>query len=67
MTLDARLSKVFTMQRSRIEVFVEAFNATNKVNYASPSGQPAVVAVWDLDVDSREPCGRSSSGSDVDF
>ena len=37
-TLDARLSKVFTMQRYRIEGFVEAFNATNKVNFGSPNG-----------------------------
>ncbi len=37
-TVDARLSKVFSMQRTRMELFVEAFNATNKVNYASPNG-----------------------------
>ena len=37
-TLDARLSKVFTVQRLRFEGFVEAFNATNKVNFASPQG-----------------------------
>ncbi len=37
-TLDARLSKLFQVQRYRFEAFVEAFNATNKVNFASPQG-----------------------------
>ena len=37
-TLDMRLSKVFSVQRYRFEGFVEAFNATNKVNFASPQG-----------------------------
>lgn len=37
-TLDARISKVFQLPRVRFEAFVEAFNATNKVNYASPNG-----------------------------
>ncbi len=37
-TLDARLSKLFTMDRTRFELFIEGFNTTNKVNYASPTG-----------------------------
>ena len=37
-TLDVRVSKVFSVQRLRFEGFVEAFNATNKVNFASPQG-----------------------------
>ena len=38
MTLDARLSKLFNLQGLRFEAFIEAFNATNKVNFASPNG-----------------------------
>jgi hypothetical protein len=37
-TLDARISKMFQLQRVRVEGFVEAFNATNKVNFSSPNG-----------------------------
>jgi hypothetical protein len=37
-TLDARISKLFQLQRVRVEGFVEAFNATNKVNFGSPNG-----------------------------
>ena len=37
-TLDARVSKFFQLQRFRVEGFVEAFNATNKVNFGSPNG-----------------------------
>ena len=37
-TLDVRVSKVFDVQRLKFEGFIEAFNATNKVNFASPQG-----------------------------
>jgi hypothetical protein len=37
-TLDVRFSKVFEVQGLKFEGFVEAFNATNKVNFASPTG-----------------------------
>jgi hypothetical protein len=37
-TLDARVSKFVQMQRLRLEAFIEAFNATNKVNLGSPVG-----------------------------
>lgn len=37
-TLDVRVSKVFEIQGLKFEGFVEAFNATNKVNFASPQG-----------------------------
>ena len=37
-TLDARVSKLFSLQGLRFEAFIEAFNATNKVNFASPNG-----------------------------
>jgi hypothetical protein len=37
-TLDARVSKVFEVQGLKFEGFVEAFNATNKVNFSSPQG-----------------------------
>jgi hypothetical protein len=37
-TLDVRVSKLFEVQRLRFEGFVEAFNATNKVNFSSPNG-----------------------------
>jgi hypothetical protein len=37
-SLDARVSKVLQVRRLRFEAFVEAFNATNKVNFASPNG-----------------------------
>ena len=59
-TLDVRVSKVFDVQGLRFEGFVEAFNATNKVNFAKSQREPAVGAVRDLDVDSREPAaGRA--------
>jgi hypothetical protein len=37
-TLDVRISKVFQLQKRRIEGFIEAFNATNKVNFGTPTG-----------------------------
>ena len=37
-SLDARLSKFVTVQRFRIEGFIEAFNLTNKVNFGTPVG-----------------------------
>jgi hypothetical protein len=37
-TLDARVSKFIQLQRLRFEAFIEAFNATNKVNFSSPQG-----------------------------
>jgi hypothetical protein len=37
-SLDARLSKFVTVQRFRIEAFLEAFNLTNKVNFGTPVG-----------------------------
>ena len=37
-TLDVRVSKVVELQGLKFEGFVEAFNATNKVNFASPQG-----------------------------
>ena len=36
--LDARVSKFIQLQGLRFEAFLEAFNATNKVNFASPNG-----------------------------
>lgn len=36
--LDARVSKFLQVQRLRFELFVEAFNATNKVNLGTPVG-----------------------------
>jgi hypothetical protein len=36
--LDARLSKFINIQRYRVEAFVEGFNITNQVNFASPNG-----------------------------
>jgi hypothetical protein len=37
-SLDARVSKFVQVQRLRLEAFIEAFNATNKVNLGSPTG-----------------------------
>jgi Carboxypeptidase regulatory-like domain/TonB dependent receptor len=37
-TLDARVSKFIQLQRLRFEAFIEAFNATNKVNFGTPQG-----------------------------
>jgi carboxypeptidase family protein/TonB-dependent receptor-like protein len=37
-TIDARVSKFVKLQRWRVEGFVEAFNATNRVNYGQPVG-----------------------------
>jgi hypothetical protein len=37
-SLDARVSKFIQLQRLRFEVFLEAFNATNKVNFGAPNG-----------------------------
>ena len=36
--LDARVSKFIQMQQLRLELFGEAFNLTNEVNFASPTG-----------------------------
>jgi hypothetical protein len=41
-TLDARVSKSFRMGRSRrLELLIEGFNLTNRVNYRPPAGNPA--------------------------
>ena len=37
-SLDARVPKFIQVQRLRFEVFLEAFNATNKVNFGTPQG-----------------------------
>lgn len=37
-TFDTRISKLFEVHRLRFEGFVEAFNATNKVNFGGPTG-----------------------------
>jgi hypothetical protein len=36
--LDARLSKFVTLAKTQLELFAEAFNATNYVNLAIPNG-----------------------------
>ena len=36
--LDARVSKFLEMRSLRLELFAEAFNVTNEVNFASPNG-----------------------------
>jgi carboxypeptidase family protein len=37
-SLDARLSKLVPLGRTRAELFAEAFNVTNYVNYGTPNG-----------------------------
>jgi hypothetical protein len=37
-TIDARVSKIQQLQGLRLEVFVEAFNLTNRVNFGTPVG-----------------------------
>jgi hypothetical protein len=37
-TLDARVSKFFRLDRTRIEGFIEAFNLINHVNFNTPTG-----------------------------
>ena len=41
-TLDARVTKSFRLGRSRrLELLIEGFNLTNRVNYRPPAGNPA--------------------------
>jgi hypothetical protein len=37
-TVDLRLTKIFTVQRRRIEAFVEGYNILNRVNLSNPNG-----------------------------
>jgi hypothetical protein len=66
-TLDARVSKVVQVQRLRFEAFIEAFNATNKVNLGTPVGNMRSTATFGKSTSIQGNQRQVELGFRVDF